>query len=211
MPAWGVPPSCQTLGKFSSAALVGGRVQEAFPSALGFPLPPSQCGGGCPGGFSQRRHPVSPEAPGDLRDTRDEVCVGIGRMEPPGSGIWAVGRVEDEPIRHTDSTGWGSAEPETLKHLGWGVSSLPALEEAVTRVCPPLGAAWPVNWGLITGERSSLPCPWLPRAMQGLGGMWLAGGTDTSLLSPQYSPSMRATYLSVTDEHVRPQGSEFPA
>ncbi|KFZ65706.1 Protein tweety 2, partial [Antrostomus carolinensis] len=28
---------------------------------------------------------------------------------------------------------------------------------------------------------------------------------------PTYSPSMRATYLSVTDEHVRQQGSEFPA
>ncbi|NXX74616.1 TTYH2 protein, partial [Urocolius indicus] len=28
---------------------------------------------------------------------------------------------------------------------------------------------------------------------------------------PTYSPSMRATYLSVTDEHVRPHGSEFPA
>ncbi|NXK52824.1 TTYH2 protein, partial [Chauna torquata] len=28
---------------------------------------------------------------------------------------------------------------------------------------------------------------------------------------PTYSPSMRATYLSVTDEHVRPYNTEFPA
>lgn len=28
---------------------------------------------------------------------------------------------------------------------------------------------------------------------------------------PTYSPSMRATYLSVTDEHLRPQHTEFPA
>uniref|UniRef100_A0A8C3KJ96 Protein tweety homolog n=1 Tax=Calidris pygmaea TaxID=425635 RepID=A0A8C3KJ96_9CHAR len=28
---------------------------------------------------------------------------------------------------------------------------------------------------------------------------------------PTYSPSMRATYLSVTDEHIRPHGTEFPA
>ncbi|XP_074827114.1 protein tweety homolog 2 isoform X2 [Natator depressus] len=28
---------------------------------------------------------------------------------------------------------------------------------------------------------------------------------------PTYSPSMRATYLSVNDEHIRPYGNEFPA
>nr|XP_013809064.1 PREDICTED: protein tweety homolog 3-like [Apteryx mantelli mantelli] len=34
---------------------------------------------------------------------------------------------------------------------------------------------------------------------------------EPRLLSPQYSPSMRATYLSVTDEHVRRHNTEFPA
>lgn len=40
-----------------------------------------------------------------------------------------------------------------------------------------------------------------------LGGLWLC----SPCLLLQYSPSMRATYLSVTDEHLRPQHTEFPA
>lgn len=56
--------------------------------------------------------------------------------------------------------------------------------------------SWQINLGLIhTGT--------IRGAVKGLGGVFW--GADPSV-PPQYSPSMRATYLAVTDEHVRHRG-----
>lgn len=42
-------------------------------------------------------------------------------------------------------------------------------------------------------------------------GLWVGCfGVLTPVCPPQYSPSMRATYLAVTDEHIRQRG-DFPA
>lgn len=59
---------------------------------------------------------------------------------------------------------------------------------------------WQINLGLI---RTGM----IRGVAQGLAGVFW--GADRRV-PPQYSPSMRATYLAVTDEHVRQRG-DFPA
>lgn len=63
------------------------------------------------------------------------------------------------------------------------------------------------TWQVILGLILMGTIPGACGAAQGLGGQFW--GADPRV-SPQYSPSMRATYLAVTDEHVRHRG-DFPA